>query len=219
MFTGPGGGETYSPDPGRSVMSQLGERAAPPPPAREPVKPQGELELSLEAIRSRRAEDRKENALLALMQAGFATAAGQSPNALSNIGAGGQAGIAAFAGMERSSREDQRAAMQDLAARRREASSEKLARDLATQKLQEDPDLIKTARILGRGDVERGLAILNADKRLQAAIAISKDLTADEGARKEAVEFLRISLQNAGAGGGRPPAGSSIIPFNQLPTR
>jgi len=217
MFTGPGGGETYSNDPARSVMSQLGARAAPPPstPTREPVKPKGELELSLEAIRSRRSEDRKENALLALMQAGFATAAGQSPNALSNIGAGGQAGIAAFAGMERSSREDQRAAMQDLAARRRDMSAERLA----LMKLQEDPDTVKLFKSLGGGDLQKGFAMYNSDKKLQAAIAISKDLTADEGARREAVQYLQRSIQGAGAGGDRPPAGSSIIPFNQLPTR
>jgi hypothetical protein len=149
MFTGPGGGETYSNDPARSVMSQLGEAAGapPPPPAatRPPVKPKGELELSLEAIRSRRGEDRKENALLALMQAGFATAAGQSPNALSNIGAGGQAGIAAFAGMERASREDQRDAMRDLTARRRDVTAENLARE----KLAQDPDQIRSYAIMG----------------------------------------------------------------------
>ena len=167
----------------------------------------------MEAIRSRRTEDRKENALLALMQAGFATAAGQSPNALSNIGAGGQAGIAAFAGMEKSSREDQRAAMQDLAMRRREMSAENLARE----KMAQDPDVIRTARILGKGDIERGLAILNSDKKLQAAIAISKDLTADEGARRDAINYLQRSIQAAGVGGGNmPPAGSTIIPLNQL---
>jgi hypothetical protein len=211
MFTGPGGGEMYSNDPSRPVMSQLGERAAPPPPpdTREPVKPQGELELSLEAIRSRRAEDRKENALLALMQAGFATAAGQSPNALSNIGAGGQAGIAAFAGMERSSREDQRAAMQDLAARRRDMSAERLA----LMKLQEDPDTVKLFKSLGGGDLQKGFAMYNSDKKLQAAIAISKDLTADEGARREAISYLQRSIQGAGAGGGF--AGFSARPVSQ----
>jgi hypothetical protein len=211
MFTGPGGGEMYSNDPSRPVMSQLGERAAPPPPpdTREPVKPQGELELSLEAIRSRRAEDRKENALLALMQAGFATAAGQSPNALSNIGAGGQAGIAAFAGMERSSREDQRAAMQDLSMRRRDMSAERLA----LMKLQEDPDTVKLFKSLGGGDLQKGFAMYNSDKKLQAAIAISKDLTADEGARREAISYLQRSIQGAGAGGGF--AGFSARPVSQ----
>lgn len=139
---------TYAARQGQAAQA-LAQRAPPPPPAPEPVKPKGELELSLEAIRSRRSEDRKENALLALMQAGFATAAGRSPSALTNIGAGGQAGIAAFAGMEKGSREDQRAAMQDLAMRRREISSEKLARDLATQKMEQDPDQIRTYAILG----------------------------------------------------------------------
>ena len=231
MFTGPGGGEVFSNDPARPVMSQLGERAAPPPSAatREPVKPKGELELSLEAIRSRRSEDRKENALLALMQAGFATAAGQSPNALSNIGAGGQAGIAAFAGMERSSREDQRAAMQDLAMRRREMSAESLARE----KMAQDPETVRTYAILGgytpgqsreeyQKAVSKGLSVSQSKDGPKLAVSILSNPLLTQLYTPEQLKGLAdyarqgVIEMGGGGGGARPPEGSTIIPLNQL---
>jgi hypothetical protein len=47
---------------------------------------------------------RRENQLLALMQAGFAAAAGKSSSALSNIAAGGSSGIATLADLEKTRR-------------------------------------------------------------------------------------------------------------------
>jgi hypothetical protein len=137
MSSGMGGGEAYSADPSRSIMSQIERKEAPAPaPAREREK--GPLSVILSDIKAERAAERRENALLALMQAGFAMAAGRSPNALSNIGAGGQAGIGAFAAMERASRED-------AAARRREA----IQLDLANRQLEKDPEAVRTYAILG----------------------------------------------------------------------
>ena len=87
---------------------------------------------------ARTSAERRENMLLALMQAGFAMAAGRSPNAISNIGAGGQAGIAAFASMERARREDE-------SLRRRE----QLQLDIAKMQYDRDPEAIRTYAILG----------------------------------------------------------------------
>lgn len=75
--------------------------------------------LNLQQIKADReaksSADRRENALLALMNAGFAMAAGKSPHALQNIGAGGQAGVQAFAEMEKGRRDSEyRQAVQDL---------------------------------------------------------------------------------------------------------
>lgn len=217
-------------------------------PSAPPASAVPSVSTSLEEIRSRReareeartAAERRENALLALMQAGFATAAGTSPYALSNIGAGGQAGIAAFANLERSRRED-------AAARRRE----QLQRELATAQLQKDPDqirtlamlggwspeqgreglnaavtrglqvqrsmekdpeLIRTFQVLGGGDVRKGFEIFNADKKLQAAIAVTKDITAAEEDRRAANEYIRTQLTQARTGGSSAFPGFSATP-------
>lgn len=61
---------------------------------------------------------RQENMWLALMQAGLAIAGGKSPNAITNIGQGGQAGLASFMALEQQRRRDEDAAMRrDLAER------------------------------------------------------------------------------------------------------
>lgn len=54
---------------------------------------------------------RQENIYLALMQAGLAIAGGRSPNAITNIGQGGQAGLASFMALEQQRRRDEDAAM------------------------------------------------------------------------------------------------------------
>ena len=59
-----------------------------------------ELKQEREANKSQR----RENQLLALMQAGFAAAAGKSSSAITNIGAGGAAGIATLADLEKTRR-------------------------------------------------------------------------------------------------------------------
>jgi hypothetical protein len=158
--------------------------------AEAPARQKGTVELTLEGIKAERAAERRENALLALMQAGFAMAAGRSPNALSNIGAGGQAGIGAFAAMERASRED-------AAARRREA----IQLDLANRQLEKDPETVKLFKSLGGGDLMKGFEIYNSDKKLQAATTIAKDITAPEEDRRAAAEYIRGQLMKARGGG------------------
>ena len=53
-------------------------------------------------------DSRRENAWLALMQAGLAMASGQSSNALTNIAQGAQAGLGSFVGLEKDRRESER---------------------------------------------------------------------------------------------------------------
>jgi hypothetical protein len=167
---------------------------APPPPApEEKPREKGALELTLDGIKEERArssEDKKQNALLALMQAGFAMAAGRSPNALSNIGAGGQAGIAAFASLEKSRREEQAALRRD-----------ELSIRLAQAKMQEDPETVKLFKSLGGGDLMKGFEMYNSDKKLQAATTLAKDITAPEEDRKAAAEYIRGQLMKARGGG------------------
>lgn len=71
----------------------------------------GSIATQLAQIKAERnaqsAADRRENALMALMSAGFGMAAGKSRHALTNIAEGGQQGIASFAALERSRREDE----------------------------------------------------------------------------------------------------------------
>jgi hypothetical protein len=65
------------------------------------------LSLRIDELKQEREANkaqRKENQLLALMQAGFAAAAGKSSSAITNIGAGGAAGIATLADLEKTRR-------------------------------------------------------------------------------------------------------------------
>lgn len=186
-------------------------QAAPPPPPTEDRKPPREdtLQLTLKEIKAEREADRRQNAYLALMQAGLAIAGGRSPNAISNIGAGGQAGLAAFAAMERASRED-------AAARRRDAIQLDTARQqlaLSERQLEKEPETIRTFRVLGGGDITKGFEIFNADKKLQAAVAITKDITASEEDRRAANEYIRGQLTKARTGGG------SFSGFSATPVR
>jgi len=81
-----------------------------------------ELKQEREASKAQR----KENQLLALMQAGFAAAAGKSSSALTNIAGGGAAGIATLADLEKTRRAE------DAALR-----SESLQLELAKEKMLE----------------------------------------------------------------------------------
>ena len=216
-----------------SPIASAPEAAASPAQQRQ----KGALELTLEGIRAERArssEDKRQNALLALMQAGFATAAGRSPNALSNIAAGGQAGVGAFAAMEKDRRADlsalrreetavilerermraqeerQPEAIRTYAAlggwdpsKGREGFDEAVRRGIeVTKTMQQDPETVRTFRALGNGDLMKGFEIFNADKKLQAAIAITKDITANEEDKRAANDYIRGQLTRARTGGG-----------------
>jgi hypothetical protein len=71
---------------------------------------------------------RQENIWLALMQAGLAIAGGKSSNAITNIGQGGQAGLASFVALEQQRRRDEDAAVRrDLAQREYQLQERRLA--------------------------------------------------------------------------------------------
>lgn len=250
---GTAGEAVYSPDPSRPVVSQAGPAPAPPaaaaapPPVlgapaaaaatAAPERQKGALELTLEGIREERArsaEDKRQNALLALMQAGLAMAGGTSPNALTNIAAGGQSGIAAFANMERARREEQAALRREetaltLAREQMRAQEERAPEQIRTlamlggwtpeqgregfnaavtkglqvqKSMLQDPEMIRTFQILGEGDVRKGFEIFNADKKLQAAATVVKDITASAEDRRIAQDYINSQIGRARTGGG-----------------
>lgn len=94
----------------------------PPPPGADKKSSLPDIKAEREARKAELAAEadaaRKENMWLALMQAGLAIAGGKSSNAITNIGQGGQAGLASFMALEQQRRRDQDAAMRrDLAER------------------------------------------------------------------------------------------------------
>jgi hypothetical protein len=137
------------------------------------------------------------------MQAGFAMAAGRSPNALSNIGAGGQAGIAAFASLEKARREDQAALRRD-----------ELSVRLTQAKMLEDPDTVKLFKVLGSGDVLKGFDLYKSDTKLQAATKLMDSVMASDEDKRDASAYIRGQISKA-SGTGPKPTGT-IIPCNQL---
>jgi hypothetical protein len=102
--------------------------------AREPVKDRLTLRLEeLKAEREANKEKRRENQLLALMQAGFAAASGRSSNALANIAAGGISGVQTLAELNKDVRAEDRALRREILEteltqeRMREAAAERRA--------------------------------------------------------------------------------------------
>jgi len=85
--------------PDRSIVPDV------PLPPEKPASLSSKLSDIQRDRKQRDAEARRENAALALMNAGFAMASGKSQHALSNIGAGGMAGVQSFAEMEKARRE------------------------------------------------------------------------------------------------------------------
>lgn len=125
--------------------------AAPPPP-----NPKDEsIQTNLQAIKARREasdQQREENKNLALLSAGLGMMAGTNRNAFANIGAGGQQGIATFAGLEKARRED------DASRRQEEYQQQQLGlqnkqlaqqREIAFAQLAKDPDAVRTYAALG----------------------------------------------------------------------
>lgn len=247
-----------SPAPTGSMASFIGgptpgapglASASPPAPERAaPERQKGALELTLEGIRAERArsaDDKRQNALLALMQAGLAMAAGRSPNALSNIAAGGQAGIGAFAAMEKDRRAEQTALRREETAllmerERMRAQEERAPEAIRTyamlggwnpasgregfdeavrkgiqvsKSLEREPETVRLFQALGGGDLMKGFEIYNGDKKLQAAQAILKDISASEEDKKAANEYIRGQLARARTGAG------SFAGFSATPVR
>jgi len=100
----------------RFEREQIERMKGPPPPPpvpqeRPPVEERSSISTELAKIKAERAAqsaaERRENALMALMSAGFGMAAGKSRHALQNIAEGGQQGIGTFAQLEKGRREDE----------------------------------------------------------------------------------------------------------------
>lgn len=138
------------------------------PPTRPPEE-RGSISTELNKIREDRkaqsAADRRENALMALMSAGFGMAAGKSRHALANIAEGGQQGIATFANLEKSRREDDnRRYLADL--HERELRMNEPYKQAMTQQAQAQAEYLKTrpASEQQRQQLRETTAMYNARK-------------------------------------------------------
>lgn len=148
------------------------ERAMPKAPSMPPPRPTEErssISTELNKIREDRkaqsAADRRENALMALMSAGFGMAAGKSRHALANIAEGGQQGIATFANLEKSRREDDnRRYLADL--HERELRMNEPYKQAMTQQAQAQAEYLKTrpASEQQRQQLRETTAMYNARK-------------------------------------------------------
>lgn len=167
-------------------------------------------DVLMEGIKARREElkaEREQNKWMALMQAGLAMAAGRSPSALTNIGAGGIAGVQALREGQRDIRREERELMSDemkLALTREQAAAEAAYRNaslaLKREELAKEPANMQLIRALGGGDLQRGFDIYQSDERLKAASKIAADLTADPAARAQAQAYISSVISGAGAG-------------------
>ena len=116
---------------------------------------------------------RKENMWLALMQAGLAIAGGRSSNAITNIGQGGQAGLASFMALEQQRRRDEDAAMRrDIAEREyglqeRKFLAQQPYLQAQTEYLRMRPE-IAMAQLQARRDAQVRAAQFKAESDLEA---------------------------------------------------
>jgi hypothetical protein len=121
---------------GLTRVSEEKQTQTPPPDAERKAPVRDRLTIRLDELKAEREANkaqRKENQLLALMQAGFAMAAGRSPNALANISAGGASGVATLADLEKGRRAEDAALRREIleteltGERAREARAERQA--------------------------------------------------------------------------------------------
>jgi hypothetical protein len=121
---------------GLTRVSEDKQTQTPPPDAERKAPVRDRLTIRLDELKAEREANkaqRKENQLLALMQAGFAMAAGRSPNALANISAGGASGVATLADLEKGRRAEDAALRREIletelaGERAREARAERQA--------------------------------------------------------------------------------------------
>ena len=172
--TVPGGMFSRSVAPPSTPAPAAASTPAVPPP--DPVKES--IQTNLQAIRERREaseKQREENRNLALLSAGLGMMAGTSKNAFANIGAGGQQGIATFAGLEKARREDEaQLRHEDYQKQQLALQTQQLAqtKELALAHLAQQPELVRTFTALGGGDLRKGFDLYNADKQTQGAIKI-----------------------------------------------
>jgi hypothetical protein len=184
---------------GLTRVSEDKQTQTPPPDAERKAPVRDRLTIRLDELKAEREANkaqRKENQLLALMQAGFAMAAGRSPNALANISAGGASGVATLASLEK----DRRA--EDTAIRREIVETE-----LAGERMRESAAERRSAREQTASERERSLlqtASSNINNRIQnirsdILSARTKLLTpgiTDEQKRPIEVEIENLAAQN-----------------------
>ena len=170
-----------------------------------------ELKQEREASKAQR----KENQLLALMQAGFAAAAGKSSSALTNIAAGGSSGIATLADLEKTRRAEDASLRKEgldleLAKERLiESGKERAAQRQLTAEQRAVQDRNNQAINLRQAHDSLGSRINSLDTRL---LTMSNDPTAAAEVRKTRDELqakydvLDASLINMFARQGAMPA-------------
>jgi len=187
-------------------MSKIGEKSEEnlPDPADKKL-------TELEQIKADRKAEKDKNFWLGLMQAGLATAAGKSPDALQNIAQGGISGLQSYAGLEADSRKAER---EDMAALRAQQQDDATAayRDatlgLEREKMGQDPDAIRLYKALGGGDLIKGFRLAQDDENLKAAVAVTRDSLASPEAKLAAEQYImtKIAPQNVA-----PTTGSRIV--------
>ena len=139
-------------------MSKVGatraEETSTPPPAERKL-------TELEQIKADRKAEKDKNFWLGLMQAGLATAAGKSPDALQNIAQGGISGLQSYAGLEADSRKAER---EDMAALRAQQQDDATAayRDatlgLERKKIDSAPESVRAAAMAAGWNPASGTA-------------------------------------------------------------
>jgi hypothetical protein len=205
-------GTSFQEEAGGSGILKVAPKPAPPPPdpGKEPI------QTNLQAIRERREaseKQREENKNLALLSAGLGMMAGTNRNAFANIGAGGQQGIATFAGLEKARREDDASRRQEQYQQDQLTLQNKLLaqqREIAFAQIEKDPDSIRLYRALGGGDLLKGYQLVSSDATLKSAQLLVNDMTAPEADRVKAREFLLSRI--AEASGARPGSTQGFDP-------
>jgi hypothetical protein len=195
------------------------------------------LSLRIDELKQEREANKaqqKENQLLALMQAGFQAAAGKSSNALSNIAAGGAAGIATLADLEKTRRaEDASLRKEGLEL---ELAKEKMIESGAERRSQREmlaaqrqQSLLQSVTVNTRQEVSginstiaseeakiaNGMGLTEEQKApIRAEIARLKDQRrAAEQQMYDVYAQMGLTRPKTPEQSGMPPAGSKIIPL------
>lgn len=152
--------------PSKEEAPKKKQDRAPPLPSSGEGKPSDLSDIKAER-EAKAAAARQENIWLALMQAGLAIAGGKSSNAITNIGQGGQAGLASFMALEQQRRRDEDAAMRrDLAEREYGLQQRKLNMMAPVYQAQAMAPVIRAQIAAARTQADYEKALGNA--RLQA---------------------------------------------------
>jgi hypothetical protein len=216
-------GASFQDEAAGGGILKVAPKAPPPPP--DPIKES--IQTNLQAIKERREasdKQREENKYLALLSAGLGIMGGKSRNAFENIGAGGQQGIATFAGLEKARREDDASRRQEqyqqqqLTLQNNQLAQQK---EIAFAQLAKDPDAVRTYAALGgwkAGDPPEKFAeavrIGSEQTTLSSRIKALQDIVTaaqnpmsgipPERAKEAQEELLRLGLGSKSGGGQFP---------------